>query len=109
MSCLREWTRLTWTTMVNLHPDVGRQFRIANASRHAFHASEWAMEPLLSQFGGHPGWVQDAEYPPCPRCSAKMKAVAQLDWGEVEKYGEGMYYMFICEPCQMTAVSYQQS
>ncbi|SDD09640.1 hypothetical protein SAMN05428987_4160 [Paenibacillus sp. CF095] len=90
-------------------PDVGRQFRIANASRHAFHASEWAMEPSLSQFGGHPGWVQDAEYPPCPRCSAKMKAVAQLDWGEVEEYGEGMYYMFICEPCQMTAVSYQQS
>lgn len=92
-----------------LAPDVGRQFRIANASRHAFHASEWAMEPSLSQIGGHPGWVQDADYPPCPRCSAKMKAVAQLDWGEVEEYGEGMYYMFICEPCQMTAVSYQQS
>ncbi|MCF7756473.1 DUF1963 domain-containing protein [Paenibacillus xylanexedens] len=90
-------------------PDVGRQFRIANASRHAFHASEWAMEPSLSQVGGHPGWVQDAEYPTCPRCSTRMKAVAQLDWGEVEKYGEGMYYMFICEPCQMTAVSYQQS
>lgn len=90
-------------------PDVGRLFRIANASRHAFHASEWAMEPSLSQIGGHPGWVQDADYPPCPRCSAKMKAVAQLDWGEVEEYGEGMYYMFICEPCQMTAVSYQQS
>ena len=92
-----------------LAPDVGRQFRIANASRHAFHASEWGMEPSLSQIGGHPGWVQDAEYPPCPCCSARMKAVAQLDWGEVEEYGEGMYYMFICEPCQMTAVSYQQS
>ncbi|MDQ0722584.1 hypothetical protein QF049_003845 [Paenibacillus sp. W4I10] len=92
-----------------LAPDVGQQFRIANASRHAFHASEWAMEPSLSQVGGHPGWVQDAEYPTCPSCSARMKAVAQLDWGEVEEYGEGMYYMFICEPCQMTAVSYQQS
>ncbi|WP_405171683.1 DUF1963 domain-containing protein [Paenibacillus sp. FSL H8-0280] len=92
-----------------LAPDVGQQFRIANASRHAFHASEWAMEPSLSQVGGHPGWVQDAEYPTCPSCSTRMKAVAQLDWGEVEKHGEGMYYMFICEPCQMTAVSYQQS
>lgn len=92
-----------------LAADVGQQFRIANASRHAFHASEWAMEPSLSQVGGHPGWIQDAEYPTCPRCSTRMKAVAQLDWGEVEKYGEGMYYMFICEPCQMTAVSYQQS
>ncbi|PQP83294.1 DUF1963 domain-containing protein [Paenibacillus sp. PCH8] len=94
---------------VKLTPDVGRQFRIANASRHAFHASEWAMEPSLSQVGGHPGWVQDAEYRICLRCSTRMKAVAQLDWGEVEAYGEGMYYMFICEPCQMTAVSYQQS
>ncbi|WP_413405599.1 DUF1963 domain-containing protein [Paenibacillus amylolyticus] len=92
-----------------LAPDVGRQFRIVNASRHAFHASEWAMEPSLSQVGGHPGWVQDAEYPTCPRCSTRMKAVAQMDWGEVEEYGEGMYYMFICEPCKMTAVSYQQS
>ncbi|WP_419891176.1 DUF1963 domain-containing protein [Paenibacillus xylanexedens] len=92
-----------------LAPDVGQQFRIANASRHVFHASEWAMEPSLSQVGGHPGWVQDAEYPTCPRCSTRMKAVAQLDWGEVEEYGEGMYYMFICEPCKMTAVSYQQS
>ncbi|WP_433750894.1 DUF1963 domain-containing protein [Paenibacillus amylolyticus] len=92
-----------------LAPDAGRQFRIADASRHGFHASEWAMEPSLSQVGGHPGWVQDADYPRCPRCSARMKAVAQLDWGEVEEYGEGMYYMFICEPCQMTAVSYQQS
>ncbi|WP_336758856.1 DUF1963 domain-containing protein [Paenibacillus sp. USHLN196] len=94
---------------VKLTPDVGRQFRIANAPRHVFHASEWAMEPSLSQVGGHPGWVQDAEYPTCPHCSTRMKAVAQLDWGEVEEYGEGMYYMFICEPCQMTAVSYQQS
>ncbi|WP_440116543.1 DUF1963 domain-containing protein [Paenibacillus sp. QZ-Y1] len=94
---------------VKLAPDAGRQFRIATASRHAFHASEWAMEPSTSQIGGHPGWVQDAEYPNCPCCSSRMRAVGQLDWSEVEEYGDGMYYMFICEPCQMTAVSYQQS
>ncbi|MFC9706576.1 DUF1963 domain-containing protein [Paenibacillus sp. NPDC056933] len=94
---------------VKLTPDAGRQFRIATAPRQAFHASEWAMEPSSSQIGGHPGWVQDAEYPNCPCCSSRMRAVGQLDWSEVEEYGDGMYYMFICEPCQMTAVSYQQS
>ncbi|WP_339276199.1 DUF1963 domain-containing protein [Paenibacillus sp. FSL W8-0426] len=88
---------------------VTDQFRIAREPRHPFHGSEWAMEPSLSQIGGHPGWVQDAEYPNCPCCSARMKAVGQLDWGMVEEYGEGMYYIFACEPCGMTAVSYQQS
>ncbi|MHA7583204.1 DUF1963 domain-containing protein [Paenibacillus vandeheii] len=92
-----------------LVPDAGRQFRIATSPRQAFHASEWAMEPSLSQIGGHPGWVQDAEYPNCPCCTLSMRAVGQLDWSEVEEYGDGMYYMFICEPCQMTGVSYQQS
>ena len=38
-----------------------------------------------------------------------MKAVGQVDWAQIEEYGEGMYYMFLCEPCQMTAVTYQQS
>jgi len=94
---------------VKLAPDAGRHFRIATAPRQPFHASEWAMEPSASQIGGHPGWVQDAEYPICPCCSMRMKAIGQLDWGEVEEYGEGIYYMFICEPCQLTAVSYQQS
>ncbi|QLG36778.1 DUF1963 domain-containing protein [Paenibacillus sp. FSL W7-1088] len=94
---------------VQLAADAGQQFRIATTPRHAFHASEWAMEPSASQIGGHPGWVQDAEYPNCPCCSSRMRAVGQIDWSEVEEYGDGMYYMFICEPCQMTAVSYQQS
>ncbi|WP_244192656.1 MULTISPECIES: hypothetical protein [Paenibacillus] len=94
---------------VQLAADAGQQFRIAIVPRHAFHASEWAMEPSASQIGGHPGWIQDAEYPNCPCCSSRMRAVGQIDWSEVEEYGDGMYYMFICEPCQITAVSYQQS
>ncbi|WP_418040440.1 DUF1963 domain-containing protein [Paenibacillus xylanilyticus] len=90
-------------------PDAGDSFYIATEPRQAFHGSEWAMEPSLSQIGGHPGWVQDAAYPVCPCCSTTMKAVGQVDWAQIEEYGEGMYYMFLCEPCQMTAVTYQQS
>jgi len=90
-------------------PEAGDSFYIATEPRQAFHGSEWAMEPSLSQIGGHPGWVQDAAYPVCPCCSTTMKAVGQVDWAQIEKYGEGMYYMFLCESCQMTAVTYQQS
>lgn len=86
-----------------------RLFHIASEPRQPFHGSEWAMEPSLSQVGGHPGWVQDAEYPACPSCSTTMKAIGQLDGEMIQEYGEGVYYMFVCEPCQMTAVSYQQS
>lgn len=86
-----------------------RLFHIAPKPRQPFHGSEWAMEPSLSQVGGHPGWVQDADYPACPACSATMKAIGQLDGEMIQENGEGMYYMCVCEPCQMTAVSYQQS
>ncbi|MCM3134023.1 DUF1963 domain-containing protein [Paenibacillus polysaccharolyticus] len=86
-----------------------RWFRIASEPRQPYHGSEWAMEPSISQVGGHPGWVQDADYPVCPACSATMKAIGQLDGEMIQENGEGVYYMFACEPCQMTAVSYQQS
>ncbi|WP_366290758.1 DUF1963 domain-containing protein [Paenibacillus sp. AN1007] len=86
-----------------------RSFCIAPEPRRPFHGSEWAMEPSLSQVGGHPGWVQDADYPECPACSTTMKALGQLDGELIQEHGEGVYYMFACEPCQMTAVSYQQS
>lgn len=86
-----------------------RLFHIASEPRQPFHGSEWAMEPSISQVGGHPGWVQDADYPVCPACSATMKAIGQLDGEMIQENGEGVYYMFACEPCQMTAVSYQQS
>ncbi|PZT52163.1 DUF1963 domain-containing protein [Paenibacillus silvae] len=86
-----------------------RLFHIASEPRQPFHGSEWAMEPSLSQVGGHPGWVQDADYPACPACTATMKAIGQLDGELIQENGEGVYYMFGCEPCQMTAVSYQQS
>ncbi|MCG7377850.1 DUF1963 domain-containing protein [Paenibacillus sp. ACRSA] len=89
--------------------DTAPHYHIATKPRNPYHGSEWANEPSLSQIGGHPGWVQDAEYATCPSCSTRMKAVGQVNGEELAEYGEGMYYMLLCEPCQMTAVTYQQS
>jgi hypothetical protein len=70
---------------------------------------EWTLEPAASQVGGHPTWIQDAEYPACPCCSEKMMFIAQLDGSQLGPYGEGIYYMFICPEDKITATVYQQS
>lgn len=73
----------------------------------------FAADPFLpvsfSQLGGHPTWIQDAEYPLCPECSRTMTFLAQLDYADIEQYGEGIIYAFICSECRTTATSYQQS
>ena len=73
----------------------------------------FAADPFLpvsfSQLGGHPTWIQDAEYPLCPQCSHTMMFLAQLDYADIEQYGEGIIYAFICPECRTTATSYQQS
>ncbi len=93
----------------NQHLTVSKFFRIASKSRNSYYAAHWTLEPTVSQVGGHPTWIQDAEYPVCPCCFKRMIFFSQLDWGEVVKYGEGIYYMFICSDCRITATSFQQS
>lgn len=82
---------------------------LSASKRSAFHAASWTLEAASSQLGGHPTWIQDAEYPACPSCSATMKFVGQLDWEDVEEYGEGIYYAFICPDCRIAATNYQQT
>ncbi len=62
----------------------------------------------FSQLGGHPTWIQDAEYPCCPECRQTMMFLAQIDHGDIET-AEGIYYTFFCQPCQTTATTYQQT
>ncbi|HEY1084391.1 MAG TPA: hypothetical protein VGE29_19140 [Prosthecobacter sp.] len=82
--------------------------RISLTLRPAIQSVDWCMELKNSQLGGHPTWVQDSDYPRCPDCSRSMRFVAQLDEGDIP-YNEGTYYAFVCEPCQVTATSYQQT
>jgi Domain of unknown function (DUF1963) len=73
----------------------------------------FAVDPSLpttfSQIGGHPTWIQDANYPSCPECQKTMMFLAQLDHADIEDFTEGMYYAFVCLTCRTTATSYQQT
>jgi hypothetical protein len=72
-------------------------------------AADQFLPTTFSCLGGLPAWVQDAEYPHCPECSKSMTFLAQIDRQDLEEYGEGIYYAFICSVCRTTATSYQQS
>ncbi|GAV12964.1 DUF1963 domain-containing protein [Paenibacillus sp. NAIST15-1] len=74
-----------------------------------YYAATWTLTQQDSQIGGHPSWVQDADFPHCPCCAQRMRFIGQLDWADFDKYGEGIFYMFICTEDRMTATLYQQS
>lgn len=80
-------------------------------SRLPLFAAEIFLPTTFSQLGGHPAWVQDADYPTCPTCAQTMMFLAQLSYEDIEEeeYAEGMLYGFICPSCQTTATSYQQT
>jgi len=82
---------------------------MSRVKRNCYHAASQFLETTFSQIGGHPTWIQDAEYPKCPKCSKHMKFIGQVDWADIVEYGEGMYYAFICEECNIAATNYQQS
>lgn len=86
-----------------------KPLRISRIKRSSYHAASQFLETTFSQVGGHPTWIQDAEYPKCPKCSKHMKFIGQIDWADIEEYGEGMYYAFVCEECNIAATHYQQS
>lgn len=82
---------------------------LLNEPHSPFYASVWTLSQQGSQIGGHPSWVQDADYPQCPCCSQRMRFIGQMDWADYEPYGEGIFYMFICTDDRLTATLYQQS
>ncbi|MEV0394215.1 hypothetical protein [Polymorphospora rubra] len=73
-----------------------------------FAASAWNTGG--STVGGMPEWIQDAEYPACPRCRRTMPFVGMVTggdlWGEL---GEGCHYLFHDPTCGLSAAVYQQS
>jgi hypothetical protein len=82
---------------------------LSEKRRSVYHAASWFLPTPFSQLGGHPTWIQHAEYPRCPECSRRMVFIGQLSMEDVEKLGEGIYYGFVCHECQVSATSYQQS
>ena len=82
---------------------------MSRVKRNSYHAASQFLETTFSQIGGHPTWIQDAEYIKCPKCSKHMKFIGQIDCADIEEYGDGMYYAFVCEECNIAATHYQQS
>ena len=62
----------------------------------------------LSHVGGLPAWIQDAQYPACPRCGELMPFLGQVDTSEVA-WGEGAIYAFYDAACALAATVYQQT
>ena len=78
-------------------------------TRSPWHAASWYLPTSFSQVGGHPTWIQDANYPPCPQCGRLMRFVGQVSHEDLDEYGEGICYAFLCAGCGVTATTYQQS
>jgi hypothetical protein len=62
----------------------------------------------MSQVGGQAGWIQNPDYPQCPRCARFMPSAGQVDLGEFE-LEEGMIYAFFHPDCGIVATLFQQS
>ncbi|SNY58677.1 hypothetical protein [Paractinoplanes atraurantiacus] len=63
-----------------------------------------------STLGGSPDWIQDAEFPSCPRCARTMPYVGMVNGGDLwADYGEGCFYLFHDPVCGLSAAVYQQS
>jgi hypothetical protein len=82
---------------------------MSSYKRGTYEAADWFVNTSLSQLGGHPTWIQDAEYPKCISCATLMQFIGQVDVGDMTRYGEGVYYAFLCKPCGMACTHYQQT
>lgn len=81
--------------------------RAALVARPAWEAVEWTCADGLSQVGGHPSWIVDLDYRPCPGCGRTMRFVAQVGLGDLG--GEGVFYAQHCDDCAIVGVTYQQT
>lgn len=68
----------------------------------------------LNRIGGHPTWIQSAQYPRCPQCAQKMPFLMQLDsdlpladGGEWLWGSGGIGYFFWCDGCRISAGLWQ--
>jgi hypothetical protein len=86
-----------------------RRLAMAQKSRSPWHAAHPFLPTTFSQVGGHPTWIQDADYPQCTECQQTMTFVGQVAPDELADFQEGMHYAFLCAPCRTTATRYQQT
>ncbi|WP_028545516.1 hypothetical protein [Paenibacillus taiwanensis] len=98
-----------WDDEGNGVVETKAKLTLASKPQSPYYAAVWTLTQQDSQIGGHPSWVQDADYPVCPCCDNYMRFIGQVDWADFDPYGEGIFYMFICTEDRLTATLYQQS
>jgi hypothetical protein len=81
-----------------LGPPCASPFEVVNSG------DDWD----ISQIGGAPSWVQDANYVRCPSCRHRMIFVGQITPSAVtDRAVDGVLYGLMCFTCRLSAVIYQ--
>lgn len=84
-------------------------FSLAKQPRGVYSGTEWVLDGVLTQIGGHPAWIQDAYYPKCPCCGQTMICIGQVDYDWVMDGNEGIYYILVCPDDRITTTLFQQT
>lgn len=61
----------------------------------------------MSQVGGQAGWIQNPDYPQCPRCGRLRPFLGQVDLESEFENVEGMIYAFFDPGCGVVATEFQ--
>lgn len=91
------------------YPFIGRQLVLGPRRRTPAETVGAYQGAHNSELGGHPDWIQDAEYPLCPECQRRMTFLGQIETADIIKHAEGITYAFLCAECDKAATSYQQT
>lgn len=83
-----------------------RQLGLGLKRRTPFEAHAFGIH--MSQVGGQAGWIQNPDYPYCPRCQRRMPFLAQVDL-LTDFDSEGSIYAFLDQDCGVVATLYQQT
>ena len=78
---------------------------------------DWALSnnrENLNRLGGHPAWIQNADYLNCPHCNRRMRHLLQLD-SELPTSGGGGWlwgsggccYVEWCDNCKVSGFQWQ--
>jgi hypothetical protein len=86
-----------------------RSLPLAAKTRSPWHAAIDTLPTRYSQIGGHPAWIQDAEYAICSQCRRTMRCIGQIACKDVHPDREGFFYAFLCADCGTTTSTYQQT
>jgi len=91
------------------YPLVGRQLVLGPRRRTSAETVGIYQGAHNSELGGHPDWIQDAEYPACPECQRRMTFIGQVETDDVIENAEGITSAFLCAECGQAATTYQQT